>query len=142
MEERFYREQEIARLPDFLPAATYNLAHTLLARAGACLFVPIRSMQYMAVLDAEEFIFVDSQNKAWVELAWQHFRPQARASLDERVPFEVVHYLPQAAETMKRLPGAFHQALQLLAERQKPDAPATVIALHPGPGTKPDDASR
>ena len=141
MEERFYREQEIARLPDFLPAATYNLAHTLLARAGACLFVPIRSMQYMAVLDAEEFIFVDSQNKAWVELAWQHFRPQARASLDERVPFEVVHYLPQAAETIKRLPGAFHQALLLLAGRQKPDAPATVIALHPGPG-KPDDASR
>ena len=142
MEERFYREQEIARLPDFLPAATYNLAHTLLARAGACLFVPIRSMQYMAVLDAEEFIFVDSQNKAWVELAWQHFRPQARASLDERVPFEVVHYLPHAAETMKRLPGAFHQALLLLAGRQKPDAPATVIALRPGSSTKPDDSPR
>ena len=109
MEERFYREQEIARLPAFLPAATYNLAHTLLARAGKCLFVPIRSLQYMAVLDAEEFIFVDSQNKAWVELAWQHFRPQARSALDERVPFEVVHYAPQAAETMKRLPGEFHQ---------------------------------
>ena len=139
MEERFYREQEIARLPDFLPAATYNLAHTLLARAGGCLFVPIRSMQYMAVLDAEEFIFVDSQNKAWVELAWQRFRPQARASLDERVPFEVVHYLPQAAETMKRLPGAFHQALLLLAERQKPDAPATVINLPTGSRPHPDD---
>ena len=142
MEERFYREQEIARLPAFLPAATYNLAHTLLARAGTCLFVPIRSLQYMAVLDAEEFIFVDSQNKAWVELAWQHFRPQARAALDERVPYEVVHYLPQAADTMKRLPGAFHQALLLLAGRQKPDVPATVLALHPGTRTKPDDTSR
>jgi len=142
MEEHFYREQEIARSPEFLPAATYNLAHTLLARAGNCLFVPIRSMQYMAVLDAEEFIFVDSQNKAWVELAWQHFRPQARESLDERVPFEVVHYLPQAAETMKRLPNEFHKALLLLAERQKPDIPATVITLHPGARTNPDDASR
>ncbi len=129
MEERFYREQEIARLPDFLPAATYNLAHTLLARAGQCLFVPIRSMQYMAVLDAEEFIFVDSQKRAWVELAWQHFRPQTRSSLDERVPFEVVHYLPQAAETMKRLPGEFQLALQLLAGRQKPDTPASVLDL-------------
>ncbi|HQS81310.1 MAG TPA: hypothetical protein PKV42_02510 [Thiobacillus sp.] len=137
MEERFYREQEIARLPDFLPAATYNLAHTLLARAGKCLFVPIRSLQYMAVLDAEEFIFVDSQNKAWVELAWQHFRPQARRALDERVPFEVVHYLPHAAETMKRLPGEFYKALQLLAVRQKPDVPATVLDLHRGPG-RPD----
>jgi hypothetical protein len=63
----------------------------------------------------------------------------ARASLDERVPFEVVHYLPQAAETMKRLPGEFHQALLLLAERQKPDAPATVIALQPGDRKPHDD---
>lgn len=141
MEERFYREQEIARLPAFLPAATYNLAHTLLARAGHCLFVPIRTLQYMAVLDAEEFIFVDSQNKAWVELAWQHFRPQARESLDERVPFEVVHYLPSAAEIMKRLPGEFHHALLQLAKRQKPDTPATVIALQPGPQKPHDDTS-
>jgi hypothetical protein len=138
MEERFYRDEEIIRLPGFLPAATYNLAHTLLARAGKCLFVPIRSLQYMAVLDAEEFIFVDSQNKAWVELAWQHFRPQARAALDERVPFEIVHYRIQAAETMKRLPAEFQQALQLLAERQRPQAPASVLdlqaKLHPERG--------
>ncbi|MBU2641011.1 MAG: hypothetical protein Q8M84_14250 [Thiobacillus sp.] len=129
MEERFYRDEEIARLPDFLPAVTYNLAHTLLARAGACLFVPIRPMQYMAVLDANEFIFVDSQNKAWVELAWQHFQPQTRSALDERVPFELVYYLPQAAETMKRLPGEFHQALLLLAQRNKSDTPATILTL-------------
>ena len=129
MEERFYRETEIARLPAYLPAATYNLAHTLLARAGNCLFVPIRSLQYMAVLDAEEFIFVDSQNRAWVELAWQRFRPQARNALDERVPFEIVHYQPQAVETMKRLPAEFHQALQQLADRQKPGAPASLLDI-------------
>lgn len=129
MEERFYRETEIARLPAYLPAATYNLAHTLLARAGNCLFVPIRSLQYMAVLDAEEFIFVDSQNRAWVELAWQRFRPQARNALDERVPFEIVHYQPQAVETMKRLPAEFHQALQQLADRQKPGAPANLLDI-------------
>lgn len=142
MEERFYREQEIVRQPDFLPAATYNLAHTLLARAGNCLFVPIRSMQYMAVLDAHEFIFVDSQNRAWVELAWQHFRPQARASLDERVPFDVVHYLPQAAETMKRLPAEFHQALQQLADRQKPGTPASVLDLQGRRRAAPDTPTR
>jgi hypothetical protein len=142
MEENFYREEEIARRPGVLPAETYNLAHTLLARAGKCLFVPIRSLQYMAVLDAEEIIFVDSQNKAWVELAWQHFRPQTRESLDEPVPFEVVHYLPQAAETMRRLPGEFHQALRLLGDRQKPDGPATVLNLQTGARSDPDDKSR
>jgi hypothetical protein len=129
MEERFYREEAIARLPAFLPAATYNLAHTLLARAGKCLFVPIRSMQYMAVLDAEEFIFVDSQNKAWVELAWQHFRPQARSALEEPVPFEIVHYLPQAAETMKRLPTEFYHALKGLAARDLPHEDAHILPL-------------
>jgi hypothetical protein len=129
MEERFYREQELARLPDFLAGATYNLAHTLLARAGKCLFVPIRSMQYMAVLDAEEIIFVDSQNRAWVELAWQHFRPQARNALDERVPYELVYYLPHAKETMKRLPAEFHKALQVLAERDLPLEDARVLPL-------------
>lgn len=139
MEEHFYREEEIARKPGFLPAVTYNLAHTLLARAGKCLFVPIRSLQYMAVLDAEEFIFVDSQNKAWVELAWQQFHPQTRTSLDEPVPFEIVHYLPQATETMKRLPSEFHLALRQLAERQKPDAPATILTLQTGSGPEPHD---
>jgi hypothetical protein len=142
MEEHFYREEEIARKPGVLPADTYNLAHTLLARAGKCLFVPIRSLQYMAVLDAEEIIFVDSQNKAWVELAWQNFRPQTRTSLDEPVPFEVVHYLPQAAETMRRLPGEFHQALRLLADRQKPDSPATILNLQRGTRPDPKDEPR
>lgn len=139
MEERFYREQEIARVPEFLPATTYNLAHTLLARAGQCLFVPIRTLQYMAVLDAEEFIFIDSQNKAWIELAWQHFHPQVRSALDERVSFEVVHYLPQAAETMKRLPAEFHQALQVLAERQKPADSARILELHAKGRQSPDE---
>ncbi len=129
MEERFYRDQEIARIPAVLPAATYNLAHVLLARAGQCLFVPLRSLQYMAVLDAEEFIFVDSQNKAWVELAWQQFRPQARNALDAPVAFEVVHYTPTAAETMKRLPGEFYQALKLLAERSLPAHEAQILPL-------------
>jgi hypothetical protein len=137
MEERFHREHAIARLPAALPAATYNLAHALRVRAGACLFVPIRSMQYMAVLDAEEFIFVDGQHRAWIELAWRHFRPQTRAALDDPVPFEVVHYLPQAAETMRRLPGEFLKALRVLDGRLKPEAPATVLDLNgrlPQPG--------
>ena len=92
-----------------------------------------RSLQYMAVLDAEEFIFVDSQNKAWVELAWQHFRPQARSALNGRVPFEVVHYAPQAEQTMKRLPHEFLQALQGLAAPNRPPVAATDCG-RPTPG--------
>jgi hypothetical protein len=133
METRFYRGDPIARQDSTLPAEVYNLAHTLLARANGCLFVPIRSMQYLAVLDAEEFIFVDGRNRAWVELAWQSFRPQVRTALDQPVPFEVVHYLPQAAETMRRLRGEFQRALVLLDERQRPAGAATVTPLPRAP---------
>jgi len=41
----------------------------------------------------------------------------------------VVHYAPQAAETMKRLPGEFHQALRVLAERNLPQQDAHVLPL-------------
>ena len=62
-------------------------------------------------------------------MAWQHFRPQARAALGEYVPFVVVHYLPQAAETMKRLPGEFHLTLHVLAARDCPHETAPVLPL-------------
>ena len=40
MEITCYRDREVASEPYSLPAATYNLAHTLLARSpNGCLFV-------------------------------------------------------------------------------------------------------
>ena len=64
MEITCYRDQEIARETRNLPAPTYNLAITLLARSrDGCLFVPIRSLQYLAILDADEFVFVDGTSK-------------------------------------------------------------------------------
>jgi hypothetical protein len=56
-------------------------------------------------------------------------RLHLRALLDESVPFEVVHYLPRAGETMKRLPGEFQMALQVLAERELPQQDARVLPL-------------
>jgi hypothetical protein len=41
---------------------------------------------------------------------------------------------------MKRLPGEFHQALHLLASRQKTDASAKVLELQPRP--KPGSQTR
>ena len=55
VEETFYRPPETGREARTLPGPVYNLAHGLLAQSGTgCVFVPIRSMQYMAVLDAGE----------------------------------------------------------------------------------------
>jgi len=130
VEETFYRREEVAREPRTLPAATYNLAHVLLARAtGGCLFVPIRGMQFLAVLDNEEFIFVDREGGRMIEIAWRHFRPGERTALDAPVTYEAVYYSAAASQVMQRLQGEFHKALMQIENRAPAHAPARVVKL-------------
>lgn len=127
MELVCYRNAELEREPRLLPAAAYNSAHLLLEHSKeGVVFVPIRSMQYLAVIDREEIIFLDAEHKSWVEIAWQNFRPQQRSSLDEPVPYEAVYYNSDAKETMKRLQVEFPLALRALAAK---DAPMTVASI-------------
>lgn len=134
MEITCYRDHEISSELLSLPASVYNLAHTLLSRcASSSLFVPIRSMQYLAILDAEELIFLDGERKCWVDIAWRDFRPQARASLEDPVPYQAVYYRSDAALLMNRLQAEFPRALQDLAKKDRIDGPAKVLKF-PAPG--------
>jgi hypothetical protein len=136
MEITCYRNPELAREPRSLPAATYNLAHTLLARSpSGCLFIPIRAMQFLAILDADEFVFLDGERKCWIDIAWQDFRPQVRTSLDDPVPYQAVYYQPDAAQLMPRLQAEFPRALHELASKGRIDGTARVIKF-PAPGRK------
>ena len=131
-----YRNPESAREPRFLPAATYNLAHSLLSRStSGCLFVPIHSMQYLAILDAEEFVFLDGERKCWIDIAWRDFHPQVRTSLDEPVPYQAVYYEPDAAQLMARLQAELPRALNDLASKGRLDGPARVLKF-PAPGRR------
>ena len=127
MKMSLYRGDEILREPRHLPALTYNLTHTLLTRSNGCIFVPIRTMQYLAIVDAEEIVFVDREASRLIQLAWQHFRPQARTALDERVPYEVVYYMADTRQVMARLQAEFPRALHLLSERNRPEVQAVVL---------------
>ncbi|HJV94759.1 MAG TPA: hypothetical protein VJ608_01930 [Albitalea sp.] len=130
VEETFYRPAELSREARTLPADIYNLAHHLLTRAGTgCLFVPIRSMQFLAVLDADEVIFVDREGRRLIELAWQRFAPQTRRSLEDPVPYEVVYYSPAAIEVMRRVHGEFYKALRELEQKTTLAGPGRVIKL-------------
>jgi hypothetical protein len=123
-----YRDQPLHREARRLPADTYNLARTLQARsASGVVFVPIRSMQVLAILDRDEFIFLDSQYKAWAMLAWQCFRSDERTTLEDPVDYELACYDESGMEAMKRLPREFHQALQSLAAKDKIPGPARVL---------------
>lgn len=129
MKIELHRGPELAREPRHLPAAVYNLAHTLLSRGGDAVFVPIRSMQVLAIIDREEIVFVDSQRKHFVEVAWQRFAPRSRAALDSPVPYEVVHYGKQSAVLLTRLQSEFARALQALADRQPAHGTADVLPM-------------
>jgi hypothetical protein len=136
MAESFYREDPIEIRAAALPAELYNLARRLLARGGAgCLFVPIRSIQYLAVIDAEEIIFVDREAKRLIELAWREFRPQARQALTEPVGYELHLYLAKGREILPRLQGEFFKALQEMERRTAPppDAGEPHVLPFPGP---------
>jgi len=127
MEITIYRDPPLAQNESTLPAATYNLAHTLLARSPGALFVPIRSMQFLAVVDREEIVFVDHLQKSLAVIAWQHFRPQARDALDEPVCYEAVYYREDGVEIMRQLQPAFARALADFAGKERPEGVARVL---------------
>ncbi len=132
-EESFYRPDAFSTEERTLPASLYNIARLLIGKSEfGNVFVPIRSMQYLAVLDLTEFIFVDGAGNRSIAISWQKFRPDMRSALTEAVPFQAVYYSPEAVLVMKRLQGDFARALDAFASRQeKPEGHGKVISLKP-----------
>lgn len=130
-QETFFRPPELTREARHLPAETYNLALLLLKHSGAqCLFVSIRSMLYLAVIDAEEIVFVDGAAGRLMELSWQNFQPQSRAALSDPVPYEAVYYSGAGRSLMGRLQIEFHKALAQLKGRRPRGGPTSVVKLN------------
>ena len=128
MEITCYRDPEIKREKRDLSATTYNLAIQLFARCETKqLFVPIRNMQYLAIIDAEEFVFVDGHRKCWVDIAWQNFHSQEREALVQPVSYEAVYYREGYSLIMQRLQKEFPLALYTMMAKQLPRSPAKVI---------------
>ena len=131
--ESFYRGDELGSQPRALPAETYNTMRLLLDYSEKnCVFVPIRSMQYMAVIDKEEVIFVDGlKAKKTIELTWKSFKPQERENLVDPVAYSFIYYDEIAIETMKRLQWEFDKALHVQYERLKEAEPTEVADVIP-----------
>ncbi len=128
--EQFHRGPEIGRRERHLAATLYNATRRLLLRAErGCVFVPIRSMQYLAALDAEEIVFIDGQGDRSIEFAWQSFHPQVRSRLDEPVPYVCVAYQSKAWQTQLRVHAEFAKALQLLEGRLRRGEPSAANNL-------------
>jgi len=128
--ETFYRGNELARERRAMPARTYNLTRILLTRTrDAFVFVPIRSMQYLAIVESAEFNFLHSEERPDIELSWQNFAPAERSGLDDPVAYDAVYYRAHAAVTMRRLQGEFLRALEQMAARSAPSQSGAVLEL-------------
>lgn len=130
MQITVHRAAELARVRRFIAGSTYNLARLLQQRsAHGVAFVPIRAMQVLAVLGADEFVFIDGMRRAWAMLVWDRFGSAARDSLAQPIAFDCVAYTPQATLAMQRLPRELHLALADMAARRAPPGPAQVLGF-------------
>lgn len=130
--ETFFLPREIERREWSVSAGTYNLYRSLLIRNNNHhVFVPIRSMQFMAVLDGDEILFIDSQSYAvsgntggkMILVAWQFDKSMQRGSLNNPVPCELVFYEQKNDTTQLRLVSEFKQAMELLDRRHRDSLP-------------------
>jgi len=126
--ETFYRGAELVRMPSAMPARTYNLTRILLARSrDSFVFVPIRSMQYLAIITRDEIVFVDSLAYACREneggrlimLAWKFDTDTQRGALDQPHPCRIVYYTQDGGQLQLRLVSAYREALELMDRRYR-----------------------
>jgi hypothetical protein len=139
--ETFFRSEELVREQVNLPATLFNRCVLLLNHSATRnVFIPVRTMQYQAVIDSDEIIFVDNQGYAvqggkggrLIVLAWKVALHGPRDSLTEPVPIDVIYYGPERHETHRRLMGEFPKALDIYEERLRgnSDAGKTATILH------------
>jgi hypothetical protein len=126
--ETFFLPKEVGRKQWSVPAEIYNLYRSLQLRNQAGhVFVPIRAMQFMAVLDKNEIVFVDSQSYAvskdeggrLIVIAWKFNESSDRDALTDPVPCEVVFYEQNNSDLQLRLVSEFRQAMELLDQRYR-----------------------
>jgi hypothetical protein len=130
MELKFERGEEMRREIRQLPAEHYNKIRLLFSRVGSeALFVPIRSMQYLAIVDREEIVFVDGQGPRRIEVAWRDFQSGEREDLREPVAYTCIYYDEKGRENMNRLQSEFLKALDLMQDRQPKAEGATITPL-------------
>ena len=130
MKLSFERGVEIGREVRQLPAEYYRKIVLLLSRGcEKSLFVPIRTMQYLAIVDCEEIVFIDGQGPRTIELAWSGFRSGERRDLRTPVDYTCIYYEEKGRTAMARLQSEFLKALEALEERQPRHDGATVTPI-------------
>jgi len=144
--QSFFKPDEFFCQQEQLLSQTYNLAHVLLNRSQAeHLFVPIRTMQYLAIIERDIFWFVDSlayavrenEGGRLITVSWHPLTGEdGRSGLTQHMGCRVVYYGKDMSEVQNRLRGEFFQAMQSMDQRYRdehiPSEGARILPLNAG----------
>jgi hypothetical protein len=129
--EVFFRPDEVEREATRIRADLFSRCRRALARSVTdCAFVPVRSMQLLAVITRDEIVFVDNLNYAVCEgrggrlimLAWDLSRGGQRDSINEPVPVDIVYFHADTRDLHSRLMSEFAPALDRFEQTTRDEA--------------------
>lgn len=127
--QSFFTPDEFLCEQSRLYSQTYNLAHVLLNRSESDhIFVPIRTMQYLAIIEQNTFWFVDSlayavrgdEGGRIVRVSWHPVNSaNERESLTQNMDCRVIFYGRDMHDIQTRLSVEFYKAMQLVDQHHR-----------------------
>jgi len=127
--QSFFTPDEFLYQQTRLASQAYNLAHTLLKRSQSShLFIPIRSLQYLAIIEMDTFWFVDSlayatrgdEGGRLIRISWSPIvAANQREALTQHMDCRTIFYGGDMQEIQNRLNGEFYQAMLQIDQRHR-----------------------
>ena len=127
--QSFFKPKVFSSQTSRLVSTTYNLAHVLLNRSESDhLFIPIRSLQYLALIEKDAFWFIDSMAYAvqddeggrLIKISWHPLIPVSqREGLTQHMDCEVNFYGEDMSLMQTRLNNEFYQAMLQIDQRHR-----------------------
>lgn len=127
--QSFFTPDEFSCQQTRLMSQTYNLAHVLLNRSKSShVFVPVRSLQYLAIIEKNAFWFVDSLSYAirgdeggrLIKISWHPLLSAChREGLTQNMVCHVIFYGEDMSEIQSRLISEFHKSMHLIDQRYR-----------------------
>ncbi|MDT8283666.1 MAG: hypothetical protein RQ982_12775 [Gammaproteobacteria bacterium] len=127
--QSFFTPDEFFCQQTRLLSQTYNLAHVLLNRSRSDhLFIPIRSLQYLAIIEKNAFWFVDSlayavrgdEGGRLIRVSWHPLiNANQRDGLTQHMDCRVMFYGEDMSEVQNRLNTQFYQSMLQIDQRHR-----------------------
>lgn len=133
--QSFFTPDDFSHQQSRLASRTYNLAHVLLNRnQSSHVFIPIRSLQYLAIIEKDAFWFVDSlayatrgdEGGRLIRVSWHPLiAATERDGLIQHMDCEIIFYGGDMSQIQTRLNSEFYQAMLQIDQRHRDSLPDT-----------------